>query len=91
MGQDPQLPQGFYPVAKGVSFLPGDQLSVTCEFDSMSRNKPTYAGSTSKVRPQCLLRLAAGCWLLAAGPSTLPRGWEGSTSSCRTRGRSRLL
>ena len=49
MGQDPQLPQGFYPVTEGVRFLPGDQLKVTCEFDSTSRDRPTYAGSTSKV------------------------------------------
>ena len=40
VGQDPQLPQGFYPVTEGVRFLPGDQLTVTCEFDSMSRNRP---------------------------------------------------
>ena len=50
VGQDPQLPQGFYPVTEGVRFLPGDQLTVTCEFDSMSRTRPTYAGSTSKVQ-----------------------------------------
>ena len=49
VGQDPQLPQGFYPVTEGVRFLPGDQLTVTCEFDSTSRDRPTYAGSTSKV------------------------------------------
>ncbi len=67
VGQDPQLPQGFYPVTEGVRFLPGDQLTVTCEFDSMSRNRPTYAGSTSKVQLAlsfCCLQTVSWClWL----------------------------
>ena len=64
VGQDPQLPQGFYPVTEGVRFLPGDQLTVTCEFDSMSRNRPTYAGSTSKV--QTARPFSCRVWMLAA-------------------------
>ena len=67
VGQDPQQPQGFYPVADGVRFLPGDQLTVTCEFDSTSRTKPTYAGSTSKVHlhdgPTGCVWLLSLCWL----------------------------
>lgn len=51
VSQDPQLPQGFYPVGKPTRFLPGDELKVTCEYDSMERTTPTNAGSTSKVCP----------------------------------------
>ena len=52
VGQDPQLPQGFYPVAtpNRTRFLPGDHLTVTCEYNSMSRDSPTHAGSTAEVR-----------------------------------------
>ena len=50
VGQDPQEPQGFYPVDRPVIFLPGDRLTVTCEYNSMERDTPTHAGSTSKVR-----------------------------------------
>jgi hypothetical protein len=86
VAQDPQEPQGFYPVTKvqsttssilfswrlvslqqvprpvsgclsvmpnhaqGLRFLPGDPLTVTCDFDSSERDQPTPAGSGSKVR-----------------------------------------
>ncbi len=32
--QDPQLPQGFYPIQPQVTILPGDRLRATCEFNS---------------------------------------------------------
>jgi hypothetical protein len=45
--QDPQLPQGFYPLKAPVSILPGDKLEVTCDFDSSLRDRPTVAGHTA--------------------------------------------
>lgn len=50
VGQDPQLPQGFYPVDTDppTRFYPGDMLSVTCQYNSTTRDKVTHAGSTSK-------------------------------------------
>ena len=74
VGQDPQLPQGFYPVTEGVSFLPGDQLTVTCEFDSTSRDRPTYAGSTSKVAVSAPLRSPSCQAVNSASPSLIHRG-----------------
>ena len=87
VAQDPQEPQGFYPVTKvcrlttgpcglwiltllqpcemqcsvpisqmtthraqGLRFLPGDPLTVTCDFNSSERGQPTPAGSGSAVR-----------------------------------------
>lgn len=36
--------------AQGLRFLPGDPLTVTCDFNSSERDQPTPAGSGSKVR-----------------------------------------
>ena len=35
---------------QGLRFLPGDPLTVTCDFNSSERDQPTPAGSGSKVR-----------------------------------------
>ena len=43
--RNPQLPQGFVPVARSIIY-PGDRLKVTCDFDSTSRTSPTMAGGT---------------------------------------------
>ena len=42
---DPQLPQGFNAVAN-VTFWPGQILRATCDYNSMERTEPTYAGAT---------------------------------------------
>jgi peptidylamidoglycolate lyase len=42
--QDPQAPQGFYPLLERLRIRPGDALEATCEFDSSSRDKETPAG-----------------------------------------------
>jgi hypothetical protein len=51
MSQDPQLPQGFYPVADQEKKLiyPGDVLGATCDFDSTESPVTVRAGSTRKV------------------------------------------
>ena len=41
----PQLPQGFTPVSN-ITFLPGQVLEATCDFDSTERTEVTHAGST---------------------------------------------
>ncbi len=41
----PQLPQGFTPVTN-ITFLPGQVLEATCDFDSTERTEVTHAGST---------------------------------------------
>ena len=46
MTNDPQLPQGFYPVDPRFRLLPGRQIQATCDFDSSERDNPTSAGST---------------------------------------------
>ncbi len=46
MTNDPQLPQGFYPVDPRFRLLPGREIQATCDFDSSERSGPTSAGST---------------------------------------------
>jgi len=52
--QDPQLPQGFYPVEDGnssdkkeIHIFPGDKLKATCAFDSSNMDSIVRAGHTS--------------------------------------------
>ena len=46
MTNDPQLPQGFYPVHPRFRLLPGRDVQATCDFDSSERDSTTSAGST---------------------------------------------
>lgn len=41
----PQLPQGFTPISN-LTFLPGQVLEATCDFDSTERTEVTHAGAT---------------------------------------------
>lgn len=43
---DPQLPQGFTPLAQDIAIRPGDTLKATCMFDSSNQTKPVNAGAT---------------------------------------------
>ena len=47
--QDPQLPQGFYPIDnnKEIKIFPGDRIKATCAFDSSSMTTAVHAGHTS--------------------------------------------
>ena len=45
--QDPQLPQGFYPMEQGITIMPGDKLKNTCDFNSTGMDHDVYAGHTS--------------------------------------------
>lgn len=46
--QDPQLPQGFYPLGESLTILPGDKLKATCLFNSVGQTKNMVSGHTSK-------------------------------------------
>lgn len=46
VSQDPQEPQGFYPIQPQTIILPGDRLRATCRFDSTAVDHPVMAGST---------------------------------------------
>ena len=43
---DPLKPQGFYPVNKTLTILPGDRMKMTCNFDSSSKKTEVYAGAS---------------------------------------------
>ncbi|GMH42040.1 hypothetical protein BSKO_09959 [Bryopsis sp. KO-2023] len=43
---DPQLPQGFYPVEKETKIRPGENLKVTCDFNSVGKDHVVGAGHT---------------------------------------------
>ena len=44
---DPQKPQAFYPLNQTVTVNPGDTLFARCVYNSMSKSKVTYIGSTA--------------------------------------------
>ena len=45
--QDPQRPQGFYPVDPVVRIRPGDTFKSTCDFDSSLMTHPVSSGHSS--------------------------------------------
>lgn len=45
--QNPQKPQGFYPVEPPTLIRPGDRLKATCDFNSSDMERPVHAGHTS--------------------------------------------
>jgi len=45
---------------QGLRFLPGDPLTVTCDFNSSEREEATSAGSGSKVSSNGLYLLLSG-------------------------------
>ncbi|KAL4442992.1 hypothetical protein ABPG77_008483 [Micractinium sp. CCAP 211/92] len=47
IGLDPQKPQGFYPVKPESTFLPGDRITMACDFDSTGMGHAVHAGHTS--------------------------------------------
>ncbi|KAI7845909.1 hypothetical protein COHA_000641, partial [Chlorella ohadii] len=43
----PQKPQGFYPVHPEATFLPGDQLTMACDFDSSTVDHTVVSGHSA--------------------------------------------
>lgn len=58
---NPLEPQGFYPVNKTITILPGDRMEMTCDFDSSEKMTEVYAGQTHEDE-MCNL------YLMAASP-----------------------
>lgn len=61
---------------QGLRFLPGDNLRVTCDFNSSDRDKETHAGSGSKVASdpcQCAHLHARQVWSANCTPDVSPR------------------
>ncbi|KAL4457726.1 hypothetical protein ABPG75_012591 [Micractinium tetrahymenae] len=86
IGLDPQKPQGFYPVQPEATFLPGDRLTMACDFDSTGTSRTVHAGHTSSDE-MCNLylmlysHLPYFMWCLdkypaaeVSGPGGLPKG-----------------
>ena len=44
--RDPQLPQGFTPVAQELTIWPGDRVTMTCVYDASKSDRVVTAGST---------------------------------------------
>lgn len=44
--RDPQLPQGFTPIAEELTIWPGDRVTMTCVYDASGSDRLVVAGST---------------------------------------------
>ena len=44
--RDPQLPQGFTPIAEELTLWPGDRVTMTCVYDASGSDRVVTAGST---------------------------------------------
>lgn len=44
--RDPQLPQGFTPIAEELTIWPGDRVTMTCVYDASGSDRVVVAGST---------------------------------------------
>uniref|UniRef100_A0A1D1ZR72 Peptidylglycine monooxygenase n=1 Tax=Auxenochlorella protothecoides TaxID=3075 RepID=A0A1D1ZR72_AUXPR len=86
--QDPQQPQGFYPLTQNLTILPGDSLRATCLFNSSQASAPVSAGHGSE-NEMCNLYLLvdahvpafqwcadSSSYVAASPPGALPVGAE---------------